>query len=113
MIQRPIVITIAEYYQSYIDVPIIDVRSPAEYVKGHIQGAKSIPLFTDKERAVVGTAYTRQSKEIAMNIGLKFVKPKLQYFIDESKKNSHKGKSYRSLLARRNAKCIFCTTFIG
>lgn len=92
MIRGPKVITIAEYYQSYTKIPIIDVRSPSEFSKGHIHNAHSIPLFSDEERAVVGTAYTRQSKEIAINIGLKYVKPKLQKFIDESKKVAPSGK---------------------
>lgn len=82
----PKIITIDEYYKSYSGLPLIDVRSPGEYTKGHIPNAYSISLFSDEERAVVGTAYTRQSKEIAVNIGLKFVKPKLQSFIDVSKK---------------------------
>ena len=78
-------ITIEEYYDSYCDLPLIDVRSPGEFAKGHIPSANSISLFSDEERAIVGTAYTRQSKEIAVNIGLKFVKPKLQNFIDLAK----------------------------
>lgn len=82
----PKTITIDEYYKTYSEIPVIDVRSPGEFEKGHIPQAHSIPLFTDHERAVVGTAYTRQSKEIAVNIGLKFVRPKLQDFIDESNK---------------------------
>ena len=65
-------INISEYYSDYLNIPIIDVRSPGEFTKGHIPFATSIPLFSDKERATVGTAYTRQSKEIAINIGLKF-----------------------------------------
>ncbi len=92
MERSPTKITIAEYYKKYSDLPIIDVRSPGEFTKGHIPNARSIPLFSDKERATVGTAYTRQSKEIAVNIGMKFVKPKLQYFIDDSKKVAVDGK---------------------
>ena len=92
MNQGAVVITIAEYYQSCSELPIIDVRSPAEFSKGHMPGAVNIPLFSNEERAVVGTAYTRQSKEIAINIGLKYVKPKLQKFIDDSKKVAPSGK---------------------
>lgn len=91
MNQGAVDITIAEYYQSCSELPIIDVRSPAEFSKGHMQGAVNIPLFSNEERAVVGTAYTRQSKEIAINIGLKYVKPKLQKFIDDSKKVAPSG----------------------
>ncbi len=85
-------INISEYYSDYSTLPIIDVRSPGEFKKGHMPGAKSISLFSDEERAKVGTAYTRQSKEIAMNIGLKFVQPKLQNFIHESRKRAPDGR---------------------
>lgn len=85
-------ISIKNYYLNFSNWPVIDVRSPGEFKKGHIPGAFSIPLFSDQERAKVGTAYTRQSKEIAMNIGLKFVRPKLKYFIDESKAVAPDGK---------------------
>jgi len=87
----PDIITIAEYYHKYSHLAIIDVRSPGEFTKGHIPGATNIPLFSDAERAMVGTAYVRQSKEIAMNIGLKIVKPKLEYFIEESGKVAPSG----------------------
>ncbi len=66
-------------------LPIIDVRSPAEFEKGHIPGAVSIPLFSNSERAHVGTVYKKQSKEKAMEIGLKYVEPKLNFFIEKAK----------------------------
>ena len=66
------------------DTPFIDVRSPGEYKKGHIPGAVNIALFTDDERAVVGTAYKQVSKEKAMELGLEFVNPKLEYFFSRS-----------------------------
>ncbi len=91
MEKDPDIISIAEYYQKYSHLAIIDVRSPGEFTKGHIPGATNIPLFSDAERAMVGTAYVRQSKEIAMNIGLKIVKPKLEYFIEESEKVAPSG----------------------
>jgi len=92
MEQAPEKITIENYYQKFSDWSVIDVRSPGEFKKGHISGAHNIPLFSDQERAKVGTAYTRQSKEIAMNIGLKFVRPKFQHFIDESRRVAPDGK---------------------
>ena len=38
-----------------LSVPILDVRSPDEYKKGHIPGAHNVPLFNNEERARVGT----------------------------------------------------------
>ena len=46
--------------------PIVDVRSPSEYADGHIPGAHSIPLFTDEERAHIGTAYRVEGREQAV-----------------------------------------------
>ena len=93
MEQSPAKITVNDYYERFADLPVIDVRSPSEFNKGHIPGAVSIPLFSDEERAKVGTAYTRQSKEVAINIGFKFVKPKLQIFINESKRIAPDGRT--------------------
>ena len=75
------IISIDFYYQNLVHVPIIDVRSPGEFAKGHIPNAINLELFTDEERAVVGTAYKKESKERAIEIGFEYVKPKLNNFI--------------------------------
>ena len=46
---------IADFLAAPAAVPILDVRAPAEYAQGHIPGAVSLPLFTDEERARIGT----------------------------------------------------------
>jgi tRNA 2-selenouridine synthase len=81
-------LTIDDYFDRHEKLPLIDVRSPGEYQKGHIPGAHNIPLFSDSERAEVGTVYVRQSREKAIELGYKFVTPKLQQFIDLSEKVS-------------------------
>ncbi len=55
----------------------LDVRSPGEYCHAHIPGALSLPLFTNAERAEVGTAYKQQGQKEAIALGLKLVGPKL------------------------------------
>ncbi len=67
-----------------LDYPIIDVRSPGEFKKGHIPGAINIPLFTNDERAHIGTVYKQQSKDAAIDLGYKYVNPKLDDFINSS-----------------------------
>ena len=62
--------------------PVIDVRSPGEYKHAHIPGAYSLPLFTDEERAVVGTAYKQESREKAIKHGLDFFGPKMKSMIE-------------------------------
>src|SRR5436190_7026937 len=62
---------------------VIDVRSPAEYKHAHIPGAYSLPLFSDEERAIVGTAYKQESREIAIKHGLDFFGPKMKAIVEE------------------------------
>lgn len=76
-------ISIVEYFQKKPLSPLIDVRSPAEFNKAHIPGAVNIPLFNNDERAQVGTTYTQNSKQEAIELGLKIVQPKLQNFLSE------------------------------
>ena len=62
---------------------VIDVRSPGEYKHAHIPGAYSLPLFTDEERAAVGTAYKQESREKAIKLGLDFLGPKMKRMVEE------------------------------
>jgi tRNA 2-selenouridine synthase len=66
--------------------PILDVRSPSEYERAHIPGAISFPLFTDEERAQVGTVYKQIGKDAAVELGLEFVGPKLAKWVKMAKK---------------------------
>ncbi|MFN8319716.1 MAG: tRNA 2-selenouridine(34) synthase MnmH [Saprospiraceae bacterium] len=71
---------INDHFELTFDL-IIDVRSPGEYNHAHIPGAKNLPLFSDEERAVVGTLYKQKSKEDAIKAGLGFYGPKMQDMI--------------------------------
>jgi tRNA 2-selenouridine synthase len=51
------------------DTPILDVRSPGEFLKGHISCAKNVPLFSDEERSEIGTLYKQLSSEAAIQRG--------------------------------------------
>jgi tRNA 2-selenouridine synthase len=64
--------------------PLLDVRSPGEYDRGHIPDAISFPLFTDEERAKVGTRYKQVDKESAFILGLKMVGPKMADFVKKA-----------------------------
>jgi tRNA 2-selenouridine synthase len=66
--------------------PVIDVRSPGEYNHAHIPGTHSMPLFTDEERKIVGTAYKQQSREKAIKIGLDFFGPKMREMVEEAER---------------------------
>ncbi len=57
--------------------PVVDVRAPAEFAQGHIPGARNLPLFSDDERAAVGTTYKQQGRQAAVQLGLELVGPRL------------------------------------
>ena len=75
-------ITIEEFLQLAKQHPVLDVRSPGEYTHAHIPGAVSLPLFTDEERKVVGTAYKQQSKQEAIKIGLDYFGVKMKSMVE-------------------------------
>lgn len=75
-----------QFIQTRINRILLDVRSPGEYRQGHIPGAHSFPLFSDIERAEVGTLYKQNGKDIAMVRGLEIVGPKLASFVKEARK---------------------------
>ncbi len=64
---------------------ILDVRSPGEYAQGHIPGAISFPLFTNEERAQVGTCYKQQGRDEAVELGFAIAGPKSAEFITRAK----------------------------
>ncbi len=59
---------------------LIDVRSPKEFAKGHVPGARNLPLFDDEERARVGTTYKQTGRLEAARIGLEIVAPKINQY---------------------------------
>lgn len=71
-------VTVNSFLELAQTAPILDVRSPGEYKQGHIPGAVSFPLFSDEERAEVGTIYKQVSPDAAVKRGLELVEPKMQ-----------------------------------
>ena len=63
--------------------PVIDVRSPGEFNHAHIPGVYSLPLFSDEERKIVGTAYKQESRKQAIKIGLDFFGVKMRKMVEE------------------------------
>lgn len=71
-------LSIDEFLRLSESFPVFDVRSPKEYLHAHIPGAFSLPLFDDRERAVIGTTYKQKSREQAIKEGLDFFGPKMR-----------------------------------
>ncbi len=57
---------------------VVDVRSPAEFARGHLPGAHNLPLLDDAERAEVGTLYARSGRQAAVLRGLALAGPRLE-----------------------------------
>lgn len=65
---------------------IIDVRSPGEFEHAHIPGAYSLAIFSNEERAIVGTTYKKQSRAHAIKVGIPFFAQKQITMIEQVEK---------------------------
>ena len=66
-----------------VNGPIIDVRSPSEYYKGHLPNSINIPLFDNDERSIIGTIYKKEGREKAVIEGLNFFEKKMDILLDD------------------------------
>ncbi len=62
--------------------PLIDVRSPSEYYKGHMPNSINIPLFDNNERSIIGTIYKKEGRKKAVIEGLQFFEKKMELLLD-------------------------------
>ncbi len=74
----------AEFLKMGQDYPILDLRSPFEFLTGHIPGAINLPLFDDSERKIVGTLYKNSGKDASILSGLDIVGTKMTSFIKQA-----------------------------
>lgn len=73
------------YHFKNHDHTLVDVRSPKEFEEATIPGAINIPLFSNEERAQVGTTYKHEGQDAAKELGLEIFSKKLPAFIKEFK----------------------------
>lgn len=74
-------IPISNWIQQAQTLPLVDVRTPAEFVQGHVPGAFNVPLFSNEERVQVGTTYKQASREEAILLGFELTGTKWADFI--------------------------------
>jgi len=86
-----------EFLEASKNLPVIDVRTPAEFSDGHITNAINIPIFSNEERAIVGTKYKQESRDTAIAKALEYIAEKTEYYLDELQK-----------LALDQEICIYC-----
>ena len=87
--------------------PVLDVRSPGEYLHAHMPGAHSLPLFTDEERKVVGTAYKQENRKIAIKIGLDYFGVKMRKMVQDVEELLMSLKPVISKKKTATNRCIF------
>ncbi|MFT3909551.1 MAG: tRNA 2-selenouridine(34) synthase MnmH [Ferruginibacter sp.] len=107
-------LTIQQFIELAEHHPVLDVRSPGEYNHAQIPGAYSLPLFTDEERKIVGTAYKQQGKQIAIKLGLDFFGVKMKAMVEEAEniiKNyelKNKSETHNSEIGTQNSILVHC-----
>src|SRR3989338_5502706 len=72
----------------------IDTRTPKEYAEDHLPSAVNIPIFSNEERAIIGTMYKQVSKEKAIEKGVELFSQKLPHFMAQI--NQYKKKKLHS-----------------
>jgi tRNA 2-selenouridine synthase len=79
-------VPISEFLALAQENPVFDARSPSEYKHAHIPGAHSLPIFTDEQRAEIGTTYKQDSTNKAIKIGFSHFGLQLNEYIDKVEK---------------------------
>lgn len=106
-----------QFLEKAKQVPMIDVRSPAEFAHGHIPGAHNLPLFDDLERADVGTLFHRAGRNEAVKKGLEIAGPKMRYYVDEALRLARNGEllvyCWRGGMRSDSMAWLFNTSGIG
>lgn len=87
-------VTPERYFESgdFSTFTLLDVRSPGEFREGCLPGARSLPLFSNEERARIGTLYKQESPDAAMLSGLEIVGPKMRSLVEEVRSFAPNGK---------------------
>ena len=58
--------------------PLIDVRSPGEFLEGKIPFSINLPIMNDEERILIGTCYKEHGQAEAIKLGLQLVSGKIK-----------------------------------
>ncbi len=78
------ILTIDEFIQKAKKIPVLDVRTRAEFEQGHIPQANNLPLFSNEERKEIGILYKQKGREDALKRGLELIGPKMRNLVDDA-----------------------------
>jgi tRNA 2-selenouridine synthase len=65
------------------NISIVDLRAPVEFKKGAVPTAVNLPLFSDVERAEIGTLYKQVSRSAAVSYGVEAFSNKCEEFLNQ------------------------------
>lgn len=82
-------LNIIHFLKKSRDFPVLDVRTPDEFNKGHMTGAINFPLFSTSERDLIGRIYKEHGQEAAILRGLELISPKTGKFVISAKEMAH------------------------
>jgi tRNA 2-selenouridine synthase len=77
-------ISVDDFFRLSTTIPVIDVRTPAEFEQGHVPAAFNLPLFSNEERVLVGTTYKQVGREEAILLGFDLTGAKWSGFIRQA-----------------------------
>ena len=89
--------------------PLIDVRSPSEYYKGHMPNSINIPLFDNDERSKIGTIYKKEGREKAVIEGLAIFEKKIEIILDNLFTNIDSNKINSKECNHKSFVRIYCS----
>ena len=92
--------------------PLIDVRSPGEYYKGHMPNSINIPLFDNDERSIIGTIYKKEGRKKAVIEGLKFLEKKIDFLLDNLFTNIDSNKIIPGIKNNELSIRIYCSCLL-
>lgn len=77
-------ISIDLWQKELSELTVVDVRSPAEFRRGHISEAVNIPVLSDEQRSIVGAAYQNVTVDDAIRLGYEFVHSRLSGLVSHA-----------------------------
>jgi len=72
------------------DAKIVDLRTPAEFSDDHLPGAYNVPLFSNEERALIGTLYKCSSPDDAFAEGRRIVHGRIAELVSDIAAFAHR-----------------------
>jgi tRNA 2-selenouridine synthase len=84
-------LNIINFLKKSRDLPVLDVRTPDEFNKGHMTGAINFPLFSTSERDIIGKLYKEHGRDTAILMGLELSGPRIGKFVISGKEMAHKN----------------------